>query len=156
MSDITFRKAGIEDLEQVAALMIKLHNPQSLEGELTYEEAIEEYPYFLEQGVFFVACAGSRIIAFVHGGIRTDYVEGSQQYRDPKTGYIESLFVLSIYHKRGIARQLCKMLEDWSKSQGAKEFASDAYVDNFDSIAFHKAIGFEVSKPIVGFIKRLK
>jgi len=147
---ITFRKATIEDKEVLAHMMTLLHD------DLPLQEALEEYEYFLEKGVFFVACHGDEIVGYVHGVIRTDYVEGSEQYRDPKTGYIESLFVVSEYRKQGISRELCKMLENWSIEQGAVEFASDAYTDNTDSIAFHKAIGFEVSRPIVGFIKKLK
>jgi len=147
---ITFRKAGIKDKEQVAHLMTLLHD------DLPLQEALEECDYFIEKGVFFIAFDGDKIIAYVYGVIRTDYVEGSEQYRNSKVGYIESLFVLPEYRKQGISRKLCELLEDWSKEHGAKEFASDAYADNTNSIEFHKAIGFEVSKPIVGFIKKLK
>jgi len=147
---IAFKKSTIKDKEQVAHLMTLLHD------DLPLQEALEEYDYFLEKGVFFIACDGDKIIAYVYGVIRTDYVEGSEQYRDAKVGYIESLFVLPEYRKQGISRKLCGLLEEWSKGQGAKEFASDAYADNTDSIEFHQAIGFTVSKPIVGFIKKLE
>ncbi|MCL2556168.1 MAG: GNAT family N-acetyltransferase [Firmicutes bacterium] len=147
---MNYRKATIKDKEVLAHMMTLLHD------ELPLQEALDEYEYFLKNGVFFVACDGNEIVGYVHGVIRTDYVEGSEQYQNPKVGYIESLFVLSEYRKQGISRKLCKMLEDWSIEQGAVEFASDAYADNTDSIEFHKAIGFEVSRPIVGFIKKLK
>ena len=147
---MNYRKATIADREQIANLMIMLHD------DLPLQEALDEYDYFLSKDVFFVVCVGEQIIAYIHGAIRTDYVEGSEQYRDPKVGYIESLFVLEAYRKRGVSRKLCKMLEDWSIEKGAKEFASDAYADNNESIAFHRAIGFEVSRPLVGFIKKLK
>ena len=140
----------IKDKEHIAHLMTLLHD------DLLLDEALTEYEYFLKDGVIFIACDGNKIIAYVHGVIRTDYVEGSEQYRNPKVGYIESLFVLESYRKQGISRKLCKMLEDWSIEKGALEFASDAYADNFDSIAFHKAIGLEASKSIVHFIKKLK
>ena len=147
---ITFRKAGIKDKEQVAYLMTLLHD------DLPLQEALEEYDYFLEKGVFFIACDGDKTIAYVYGAIRTDYVEGSEQYRDAKVGYIESLFVLPEHRKQGISRKLCGLLEEWSIENGAKEFASDAYAENKDSIEFHKAIGFTASKSIIHFIKKLK
>jgi len=149
VSMIAFRKATIKDKEQVAHLMTLLHD------DLPLGEALNEYDYFLEKGVFFIACDGDKIAGYVHGVIRTDYVEGSEQYRNSKVGYIESLFVLSEYRKQGISRKLCELLEEWSIENGAKEIASDAYADNTDSIEFHKAIGFTVNKPIVGFIKKL-
>ncbi|MCL2861151.1 MAG: GNAT family N-acetyltransferase [Firmicutes bacterium] len=154
---ITFRKAAIDDLEQVAHLMVRLHNPNNQKGELTYEESVQEFPYFLNKGVFFVACDLDKIVAYVHGVIRTDYVEGSEQYRDPKVGYIESLFVLPAYRKQGIAKKLCSMLEAWSFKQGARELGSDAYAKNKSSIEFHtKGLGMSKSKNIVHFIKKLK
>ena len=148
--NIAFRKATIKDKEQVAYLMTLLHE------DLPLEEALDEYCYFLKKGVFFVACNAGKIAAYIHGVVRTDYVEGSEQYRDTKVGYIESLFVLPECRKQGISRKLSQLFEEWAVSQGAKEMGSDAYADNKESIAFHKAMGFEVSKPIVGFIKKIK
>jgi len=150
ISMITFRKATIKDKEQVAYLVTLLHEDLSL------DEALNEYDYFLERGVFFVVCVDDKIIAFVHGAIRTEYIEGSEQYKNPKVGYIESLFVLPQYRKQGIAKRLCTMLEKWAKNQGANEFASDAYADNKESIAFHESIGLTASPPIIHFIKKLK
>jgi len=47
------------------------------------------------------------------------------------------------------------MLEAWAKSKGCPEFASDCYASNKQSRAFHKAVGFEETQPIVHFIKKL-
>jgi len=144
-----FRKAAKEDAECIAKLFIKLHK------EMTLEEALKEVKYFLSKDVFYLALDEGRAVGYIFGRIRRDYVEGSEQAFDPKVGYIESLYVLPAFRKQGIARQLIKMLEDWARSEGCHEFASDAYASNRSSIKFHKAVGFECSKPIIGFIKKI-
>ena len=146
---ITYKKAAITDLERISYLMTKLHT------DADYEELLEENKHFIDKGAFFVAVDGEKIIAYVFGLIRRDYVEGSLQYKDPIVGYIESLYVLPKYRKQGIARELCGRLEEWARDMGAAEFASDAYASNKRSINFHKAIGFEATKPVVHFIKPL-
>ena len=147
--ELTYRKATTKDLERISYLMTMLYT------DIGYEELLEENRYFFRKCVFFVALDGKEIVGYVFGVIRRDYVEESRQYRDPKVGYIESLFVLPIYRKLGVARELCRLLEEWAKAQGALEMASDAYMANAESRAFHKAIGFTESKPIVHFIKRI-
>jgi aminoglycoside 6'-N-acetyltransferase I len=146
---MTYRKATRKDLAEISRLMVKLHT------DISYEEMLEENIYFFKKCVFFVACDGSKMVGYVFGVIRTDYVEESQQYRDPKVGYVESLFVEPEYRNKGVARELCRLLEAWAKEKGATEMASDAYMENSQSREFHKAIGFAESKPIVHFIKKI-
>ena len=150
MNSITYKTATSSDIKQIANLMVKLHE------DLTIEEAVVEAKYFLEKDVLIVASDKDKIVAYTHGAIRHDYVEGSLQYKNPKAGYIESLYVLEAYRKQGIAKKLCKLLEEWVVKQGATELASDAYATNHASIAFHKAIGLEATEPIIHFIKQLK
>ena len=156
MKELTYRKATIKDLERISYLMTMLHTDTG------YENLLAENKYFINKGAFFVALDNScekqdemEIVGYVFGLIRTDYVEESEQYRDPKVGYIESLFVLPEYRHRGVARELCKRLEEWAKEKGALEMGSDAYMANAESRAFHKAIGFRESEPIIHFIKRI-
>ena len=145
-----YRLATNKDLEQISRLMTELHT------DATYEELLIENKHFIKKGVFFVAIGGDKIIGYVFGLIRTDYVEESQQWKDPKVGYIESLFVCPDYRGKGVARELCRLLEEWAVAKGCLEMASDAYMDNTSSREFHKSIGYEESQPIVHFIKRIR
>lgn len=45
--------------------------------------------------------------------------------------------------------------EQWAKSLGCTELASDAELDNVDSHDFHKKIGFHEAGRIVAFIKKI-
>jgi len=149
---IKFRRMRKDDIEHVAVLVKELHS------ELTREESEAEVKYFCENKTykFFVAVSsGKQIIGYVYGAVRRDYVEGSRQFINPKVGYIESLFVLPLFRKSGVARALCRQLEEWAKSKGCNEFASDALMSNKQSIAFHKALGFDAQEPVIHFIKKI-
>jgi aminoglycoside 6'-N-acetyltransferase I len=58
-------------------------------------------------------------------------------------GYLEGWFVDENCRGMGVGRALVEAAKDWSRSQGCKEFASDAEMDNTVSQAAHEALGFE-------------
>ncbi len=57
-------------------------------------------------------------------------------------GFLEGWYVAPEARGGGIGRALVAASEDWARSQGCSEFASDAEVDNDASIAAHLALGF--------------
>ena len=70
--------------------------------------------------------------------IRT-YAEGCLSDR---IAYLEGWFVVPESRGRGIGRALIAAAEEWGRSQGCCEFASDAQPDNELSAAAHRALGF--------------
>ena len=65
--------------------------------------------------------------------------EGCQSSR---VAYLEGWFVTPEARGRGIGRALVAAAEEWARSQGCTEFASDTEPDNEVSIAAHRALGF--------------
>ncbi len=59
-------------------------------------------------------------------------------------GYVEGWFVLPELRGRGIGAALMRAAEDWARTHGAREIASDALIDNEPSQLAHAALGFEV------------
>lgn len=59
-----------------------------------------------------------------------------------RVAYLEGWFVWPEARKRGVGRALVKAAEEWGRSQGCVEFASDTQPDNLGSVAAHRAIGF--------------
>jgi aminoglycoside 6'-N-acetyltransferase I len=70
-------------------------------------------------------------------------------------GYLEGWYVTEGYRRRGIARQLLGAAEDWARSQGCAEMASDTWIDNELSQRCHEELGFEVVDRCVHYRKKL-
>jgi hypothetical protein len=70
-------------------------------------------------------------------------------------GYVEGWFVDPDVRQRGVGRGLVQAAEKWAASQGCKEMASDAHLENSTSITAHKALGFREDSPCVRFRKWL-
>jgi aminoglycoside 6'-N-acetyltransferase I len=91
-------------------------------------------------------------IAFADLSIRQEYVEGSDT---SPVGYVEGLYVEPEYRKQGIASELVRMGETWSRERGCSEYGSDTELSNVDSQNFHERYGFEKAETIVHFIKKI-
>jgi aminoglycoside 6'-N-acetyltransferase I len=70
-------------------------------------------------------------------------------------GYIEGWYVAESYRHQGIGKKLLRAAEDWARSQGCLEVASDTWVDNEVSQRVHEALGYEVVDRCVHYRKTL-
>jgi aminoglycoside 6'-N-acetyltransferase I len=68
------------------------------------------------------------------------YAEGCVTDR---VAYLEGWYVKPEMRLQGVGRALIAASEQWARTQGCTEFASDAAVDNEISAAAHQALGFE-------------
>ena len=91
-------------------------------------------------------------VAFIDGSIRSDYVNGTES---SPVGFVEGVYVVPAWRRRGIARQLFAAIADWARSRGCSELASDALIDNEVSLRAHAALGFRETDRVVYFAKKL-
>jgi aminoglycoside 6'-N-acetyltransferase I len=70
-------------------------------------------------------------------------------------GYIEGWYVAESHRHKGIAKKLLAAAEDWARSQGCVEIASDTWIDNEVSQRVHEALGYEVVDRCVHYRKKL-
>lgn len=92
-------------------------------------------------------------VGFSMGSIRKDHVEGS---KTSLVGYVEGLYVRPSWRHKGVATNLVRLIEKWSKEKGCSEIGSDAELENINSQKFHKKIGFKEVNRTVSFIKKIK
>jgi aminoglycoside 6'-N-acetyltransferase I len=59
-----------------------------------------------------------------------------------RVAYLEGWFVVPDARRRGVGRALVAAAEEWGRSQGCREFASDTLPENAVSAAAHCALGF--------------
>ena len=96
--------------------------------------------------------AQRRPVGFIEGSIRGDYVNGTES---SPVGFVEGVYVVPAWRRKGVARQLYAAIGDWAKARGCRELASDALIDNETSQRAHKALGFKETERVVYFTKSL-
>jgi aminoglycoside 6'-N-acetyltransferase I len=154
MVSIVIRRAVPADLERLADLL------HALWPESPREEHAQELVAILDGRapstlplVHFVAEApDGRLIGFLEAGLRS-HADSCDTSRP--VGYVEGWFVEEGYRCRGVGRQLLAAAEDWARSQGCREMASDALIENQVSQRAHEALGFEPGDRCIYYRKSL-
>jgi aminoglycoside 6'-N-acetyltransferase I len=101
---------------------------------------------------FLARNAAGGAIGFIEATVRHDYVNGCET---SPVAFVEGLFVAETHRRQGVARALVGQVAAWAKARGLTELASDALLENIDSHAAHRAIGFEETERVVCFRKKL-
>lgn len=127
---------------------------------LLWEDGSDEHPqeiraFYQKQGTdleTFVYDRGDGTLGgFLETRIR-DYAEGCETNR---VAYVEGLYVDEDLRRQGIASQLIQATEQWARSLGIVEMASDCLIDNQVSYMTHLANDFEEVERIICFRKLL-
>jgi aminoglycoside 6'-N-acetyltransferase I len=92
------------------------------------------------------------LVGFVEASLRS-HADGCDPSRP--TGYVEGWYVVETHRRRGVGAELLSVAEDWARSQGCVEMASDTWIDNEVSQQAHEALGFAVVDRCVHYRKRL-
>jgi aminoglycoside 6'-N-acetyltransferase I len=101
---------------------------------------------------FLVRLPDGTAAGFAEVALRHDYVNGCTT--SPVT-FLEGIYVEPEHRRRGLARLLCRAVENWAMHLGCREFASDALLENTASQNMHKALGFEETERVVYYRKPL-
>jgi aminoglycoside 6'-N-acetyltransferase I len=103
--------------------------------------------------VVFLAEVDGTVVGFIEVGLRS-HADGCDGRRP--VGFIEGWYVEPGHQRRGIGRALVGAAEDWARSQGCDEMASDTWIDREPSQRAHEAVGFEVVDRCVHYRKPLR
>ncbi len=76
-----------------------------------------------------------------------EWAEGCESH---PVGYLEGWWVEADQRRKGLGARLVRAAEDWARSQGCTEMASDAALGNSVSHAAHAALGYaEVGRAVL-------
>ena len=142
---IKAKKADGPVLAELALRLWRDNTPESLRD--AFEKLTEE-----EDSACFIQYADGKPVGFAQCALRRDYVEGTDT---SPVGYLEGIFVLEEYRRRGYAKELLLRCEQWAREKRCSEFASDCELANDESLRFHLAVGFEEANRIICFTKKL-
>jgi aminoglycoside 6'-N-acetyltransferase I len=154
VSDICIRLARPSDHGQL------LRMREALWPESSAEEHSRELTEILEGRapvtlplIILVAEARDRmLVGFLEVDLRS-HADGCNPVRP--VGYLEGWYVDENHRSRGIGRKLLAMAEEWARSQGCVEMASDTWIDNEVSQRVHEELGYEVVDRCVHYRKTL-
>lgn len=102
--------------------------------------------------IFVAEDGGGILVGFLEVGLRS-HADGCNPSQP--VGYIEGWYVAEDRRHHGIGKKLLASAEDWARSHGCVEMASDAIIDNELSQRTHEALGYEVVDRCVHYRKRL-
>ena len=154
MSDICIRLAQLSDQDQLVRMYEALW-PNSPAEEHAREltqilqgKAVTTLPL-----IILVAEASDGTIAgFLEVDLRS-HADGCNPSRP--VGYVEGWYVAENHRHKGIGKKLLAAAEDWARSEGCVEIASDTWIDNEVSQRVHEALGYEVVDRCVHYRKTL-
>jgi aminoglycoside 6'-N-acetyltransferase I len=101
--------------------------------------------------VFLAENSDGAVVGFVEAGSRP-YADGCDT---SPVGYVEAWYVDPHVRREGIGRALLVAAEDWARSRGYREMASDALLENDVSHAAHRRSGYEEVDRVVQYRKSL-
>lgn len=154
MSEVLVRKAALSDLEQLAQLRTSLWPVSPIEEHTEELNAIlaGNAPGILPLIEFVAEVPDGTLVGFAEVGLRS--CADSCDLKQP-VGYLEGWYVAENFRHQGIGAQLLSAAEEWARTQGCVEMASDAEIENITSQCVHEALGFEVTGRSVNYRKKL-
>ena len=146
--DVTIRRAAPEDKREWLRMRLALW-PYGTEVDFSYD--MDRLLASPDDAIFFASRADGSLCGFLEAGTR-DYGEGCET---SPVGYIEGWYVDEDMRRQGIGGMLFRAAEDWARTKGYSEMASDTWLENEGSIAAHLKLGYEEAERLVHFVKRL-
>lgn len=156
MTDLqpSVRPTNPGDLEPLARLRAALW-PESSVSEHAHEltSILAGKPLGIMPSVIFVAeSSDGSLVGFLEAALRS-CADGCDPRRP--VGYVEGWYVSPSRRRQGIGVALLRAAEDWARSQGCREMASDTQLANALSQQVHESLGFEVAERAVLYRKSL-
>ena len=142
------RRYQDSDLEEVVRLSMALF-PHHDRAE--HERDIREFVRRADGAMFVIERPDGKLAGYVEAGTRP-YADGCES---SPVGYVEAWYVDEDVRRSGWGRSLLLAAEEWARSKGYHEMASDALLDNVTSHKAHENSGYVEVDRIVQFRKPL-
>lgn len=145
---MTIRLATAEDIDGWSALRAQLWPTES-----ATEHAVSAAQVISAGGTDALLAfdVQGRLVGFVEVSLRP-IAEGCES---SPVGYVEGWFVIPGQRGTGVGRRLMLAAEDWARSRGCTEMASDTELENLASQEAHERLGYERVATLVVYRRSL-
>ncbi len=143
------RKLEEKDIQEWAKL--RQHLWDGLSDKENQIEMTGIYEHSETQLVLVAESSVGNLIGFLEASIRP-FVEDCHS---ENVGYLEGWWIEPEYRRNGIGRNLVAGAEEWARSRGCEEMASDSELGNELSLEAHVRLGYEVTSRLIHLRKVL-
>ena len=143
MSIVPANRSSLTEWTNLALLLFP-------ESNFAEEYAMHEKFLTSEKEMGLLCQIDNQYVGFMNLSIRNDYVNGTDT---SPVVFVEAIYVLPEYRKHGIGKAFIEYAEDFAKQRGITQLASDCFIDNNLSEAFHKGCGFVEKERVICFVK---
>lgn len=139
---------AIDDVNAYRELRIKLWQ---MTDEENRRETAQQLAAPEKWAIFLARDDSERPLGFLEVRLR-EYAEGATT---SPVGFLEGWYVLAEARRSGIGRRRVKAGEEWARTRGCTEMASNTEIWRTESIEAHLRLGYSETERDVNFLKRL-
>jgi aminoglycoside 6'-N-acetyltransferase I len=151
MTQENFRVRKLEKKDITEWFRLRKHLWDELSDAEHKVEMSDIYEHSESQLVLVAETSNEKLIGFLEASIRP-FVEDCHS---ENVGYLEGWWIEPEYRRNGIGGKLVKMAENWARSRGCAEMASDSEIGNDLSLKAHLNLGYEETSRLVHLRKDL-
>jgi aminoglycoside 6'-N-acetyltransferase I len=146
MRTTRLKRSQLQNWLRLRSALWPSRSPATHQREMADILADEEF-----NAVFVSLEPSGRVVGFVEISLRLT-AEGS---RSSPVGYVEGWYVIPEARRKGVGRALLDKSEAWAATQGCREMASDAEIENEIGRSAHQRLGYEEVARLAHYRKAL-
>ncbi len=151
MIEQNFTVRSLRETDIDGWFQLRKHLWDELSDDEHKEEMLDIYEHSDTQLVLIAEAADGEFVGFLEASIRP-FVEDCHSEH---VGYLEGWFVEPDFRRYGVGRKLVRSAENWARSKGCSEMASDSEIGNDLSLKAHLKLGYEETSRLVHLRKDL-
>lgn len=146
MRTTRLKRSQLQDWLRLRSALWPARSPETHRREMADVLADEEF-----NAVFVSFEPSARVVGFVEISLRL-MAEG---LRTSPVGYVEGWYVIPEARRKGVGRALLDRAEAWAATQGCREMASAADIENEIGRSAHQRLGYEEVARLAHYRKAL-